>query len=116
MPRRLTRVPHLTVDDLNYRYRQATDPVARRVLALSIEDTSILHRSYACWMYTAVMPSRLTLAPHLSVEPLGQCYKRATTPAAARPSQPLWLIGQGHTATAAPALVGLRHKWVHALV
>ncbi|MDQ5851317.1 MAG: helix-turn-helix domain-containing protein [Chloroflexota bacterium] len=62
------------------------------------------------------MPRSLTLAPHLSVEPLGQCYKRATTPAAARRSQPLWLIGQGHTATAAPALVGLRHKWVHALV
>ena len=69
-------------------------------------------------MYTPVMPRSLTLAPHLSVEPLGQCYKRATTPAAARRSQPLWLIGQGHTATAtaAPALVGLRHKWVHALV
>ena len=62
------------------------------------------------------MPRRIQLAPHLSVEELGQRYKQATTPAAARRYQALWLIGQGQTAKAAAALVGLSDKWVRALV
>jgi transposase len=62
------------------------------------------------------MPRRITLAPHLSGEELGQRYKRATTPAAARRYQALWLINQGHTAKSAAALVGFSDKWVRALV
>ncbi len=88
------------------------------ILALrSVEkliDAPVL--SYERRMYTSVMPRRITLAPHLSVEELGQCYKHATTPAVARRYHALWLIGQGQTAQAAAALVGLSDKWVRALV
>ena len=51
-------------------------------------------------MYTSVMPRRIALAPHLSVEEFEQRYKRAPTLAAARRYQAVWLIGQGHTCAA----------------
>ena len=62
------------------------------------------------------MPRRIQLAPHLSVEELGQRFKQAPTPGAARRYQALWLIAQGQTAKAAAARVGLSDKWVRALV
>jgi transposase len=67
-------------------------------------------------MYNSVMARRTQLSPHLSVEELGQRYKQAPTPAAARRYQAVWLIAQDHTAKAAAALVGLSDKWVRALV
>ncbi len=55
------------------------------------------------------------LAPHLTVDELGQRYKAATSGVQARRYHARWLIAQGHTATAA-GLIGLSDKWVRTLV
>jgi transposase len=62
------------------------------------------------------MARRIHLAPHLSLDELGQRSKTAETPAEARRYHALWLIAQGHTAKDAAALIGLSSRWVGILV
>ncbi len=62
------------------------------------------------------MTRRTQLAPHLSLDEVGQRYMTAETVAEARRYHALWLIAQGHTAKDAAALIGLSSKWVGILV
>jgi transposase len=55
---------------------------------------------------------RIKLAPHLSVEELGQQYRRAREPVERSRWQMLWLLAQGQQARQVAAATGYCAKWV----
>jgi transposase len=55
---------------------------------------------------------RIKLAPHLSVEELGQQYRRTREPVERTRWQMLWLLAQGQQAQQVAAVTGYCAKWV----
>ena len=55
---------------------------------------------------------RIRLAPHLTVEELGQRYRRAQEPVERSRWQMLWLLAQGQQAQQVAAVTGYCAKWV----
>lgn len=58
------------------------------------------------------MARRIHLAEHLSVDELGQRYRRAGEPVERSRWQMLWLLGQGQTAQQVAAVTGYSAYWV----
>lgn len=59
---------------------------------------------------------RIKLAPHLTVEELGQQYRRAREPVGRTRWQMLWLLAQGQQAQQVAAVTGYCAKWVGLVV
>src|SRR5919202_6642331 len=55
---------------------------------------------------------RIKIAPHLTVEELGQHYRRAQEPVERSRWQLLWLLAQGQQAQQVAAVTGYCAKWV----
>lgn len=55
---------------------------------------------------------RIKLAPHLTVEALGQRYRQAKEPVERSRWQMLWLLAQGQQAQQVAAVTGYSAKWV----
>ena len=62
------------------------------------------------------MPTRITLANHLSVEELEQSYRRAKDGIESRQFHVLWLLAQGKKTAEVEQVTGYSRTWIYALV
>ena len=62
------------------------------------------------------MPTRITLAEHLSVEELEQSYRRAKDGIESRQFHVLWLLAQGKKTSDVSSIAGYSRNWIYRIV
>ena len=64
----------------------------------------------------AGMPKRITIEPHLSLDELETCYRRAKDPVERSHYQIIWLLATGRPTEEVAAVTGYSRNWIYELV